>query len=413
MTTSLKTTQIPPSGNSGLKEVHQPPSCQSISPEVRGMPTELSNDEFLDLRIDLMSLGDPSDEMLRISEGLRSFVEKGQDTSIYPTAQALYDGSLARSTCGNNLLRERQAFGKGLKSEMPTDKMQHFKIGDVKIGRDTDGDSVQEHEPGESMEDNASISRLLKLSDKLARGLDHLLNGTLHKDPTSSQVRELNHELRERNHLRHNPTSVTMLETLLKEMSTIDSRHDPTVESAYMRREIEVSKFYDSYDHCYRSASSASNDNKTSVSLRKKTKMPEHREAVEEILSPILQLATAIQCDYAVLVSYLNWINREKVWGLLDESRYKAHCLVGHLMKAVEDESAPQSILEALDAPSTCAASQSSRTRHLVEIDSVQGHVNASTGQKSGTSEDKLRQVCRLLTGFFLASHSANISHRH
>ena len=371
------------------------------------------NDDFLALRIAVMSLGDRSDDMLRISDGLRSFVKKGQDTLIYSTAQTLYDCGLAGSTSGNKALRERQAFGKGLKSEMPTDSMQHFEVGDTNIGRDTDGDSVQEYEPGESMEDNASSIGLLKLSDKFARSLDHLQNGTLHKDPESSQVSEFNNELRQRNHLRHNPTNVTMFETLLKEMSEIGSRHDPTVDSAYMRREIEVSKFHDSFDFSYRSASSASNDNKTSVRLRKKTKMPEHRETVEEISSHILHLAAAIQCDYAVLVSYLNWINQEKVWGLLDESRYKAHCLVRHLMRVVEDGSVPQSILEALDAPSTCAASQSSRKPHLVQIDRVHGHDNASTGQKSGTFEDKLRQVCRLRTVFSLAGNSANKLYRH
>lgn len=394
MTMSLKTTQRPPSRNG---EVLQPPTSQSVSPKVQGVPTESSNDGFLHLRIALMGLDDPSDDMLRISVGLRSFVKKGQDTLIYWTAHALYDCGLAESTSGNKAPGERQAFGKDLKSGMPTDKMQHFKSGDTNIGRDTDGDSVQEHEPGESMEDNARVSGLLKMSDKFARGIEHLQNGTLHKDPMNSQVSDFNSELTKRNRLRHNPTNVTMIETLLKELNRTDSRHDP-VDSAYMRREIEVSIFYDSFDSWYWSASSASNDNKTSVRLREKIKMPEHRETVEGFSNHILHLATAIQGNYAVLVSYLNWINREKVWGLLDEGRYKAHYLAKRLMKLVEDGSVPQSILEALDAPVTCATSLSSSEPHTVAIDRQLEHGDSSTGQASSTFENRLRQVCRLTT---------------
>lgn len=400
MTTSLKMTQTPPSCNCGLVEVHQPPSCQSVSPEVRGLPTESSNDEFLDLRIDVMSLADPSDDMLRISAGLRSFVKKGQDTVIYRTAQALYDYGLAGSTSANKAPRKRQAVGKGLKLEMHTDKMQHFESRDTNVGRDTDGDSVQGHESGASMEANAIINGLLKLSDKFARGIEHLQNGTLHKDPTSSQVWKFDYELKQRNHLRHSPTNVTTSETLLKELNRIDSRHNPIVDSAYMRREVETSTFYDSFDFWYRSASSASSDKKISVRLRKKTKMPLDKETVDQFSSHILHLATATQFDCGVLLSYLNWINREKVWGLLDEGRYKAHCLVRRL-KFVEDGSVPQSILEALDAPVTCATSLSSSEPHTVAIDRQLEHDDSSTGQASSVFEDRLRQVRRLRNVFY------------
>ena len=401
MTVSLKMTQRPPSCNCGLEEIHQPPSCQSVSPEAQKNATKLPHDDFLRLKIALMALSDPSDDMLRISAGLRSFVKMGQDTVIYRTAQELYDCGLAGSTSGNKAPQEGQAFGKGLKSEMPTDKMKHFESRDTNVGRDTDGDSVQEHEPGASMEANAIIYGLLKLSDKFARGIEHLQNGTLHKEPTSSQVWKFSYELNQRNHVRHAPTNFTTIETLLKESNRIDSRHSPIVDSAYMRREIEISTFYDSFDFWYRSASSASSDKKTSVRLGEKTKMPQNKETVEEFSSHILHLATAIQFDCAVLVSYLNWINREKVWGLLDEGRYKAHCLVRRLVKFVEDGSVPQSILEALDAPVTCATSLNSSEPHTVAIDRQIEHDDSSTGQASSIFENRLRQVCRLHNVFY------------
>ena len=392
---SLKTTQRRPSRKS---EVLQPPTSQSVPPGKQETPAESSNDDFLDLRMALMALGDPSDDMLRISKALRSFVQRGQDTLIYWTAQELYDYGLAPSTTGKKALKERQASGKVLKSEMPTEKMQQIRCGDTTIGRDTKGDSVQEHQPKECMKDNTSNSGLLKLSEKFARGIEHWQNGTLHKDPTSLPVSKFNIELTERNHLRHTPTKVTTIETLLKEVNETDSRHDCT----YMRRrKIEVRNFYDGFDFWYQPASDKSNDTKASVRLREMTKMSQNKETVEEYSSHILQLAIAIRGDCALLVSYLNWINREKLWGLLDEGRYKAHCLVRRWLMPVEDDFVPQSVLEALNAPATCANSIASSEPRTIAIGRALERDESSEGQASMTFENRLRQVCRLHNVFY------------
>ena len=383
--------------------VHQQPTCQSVSPEVKVNAIRSPIDDSLGLRIAAMSLGDSSDEMLRRSVGLRSFVKKGQDGLIYLTAQSLYDCGLARSKRGNEAVRERQAFDKGMRSKMPTDNGQHFKIGDADIGQDTNGDSDQEHEFETSVANNATLRGLLKLSDEFAQGLDLLEKGTLLADPQSLQLWNFNFDLAKRNHTRETQPNTTKIGDLWEELKMVNSHHDPALEAAHMRREIEVSNFYESFDYWYRSASTASDDNKPSVRLQRKTKLPGPKETVEEPPNHILHLAKAIQGECAGLVSYLNWINQDKVWGLLDEGRCKAHYLLKRLLKSVEDGPVPQSILEALDAPATCATSPSSGEPHTVAIDRALEHNVSSTLEKFRTFEDKLCQVCRLPDDSLLA----------
>lgn len=403
-------TQTRLSPSCDLMEVHkQPCICQSVSPEVREDATASPNDDFQDLRIAAVALGDPSDEMLRISDGLRSFVEKGQNRSEFSIAQVLYDRGLARSTTGNMAFRGRQTLVEFLRPEIPTDRRQQFKSSGTNTGQDANEIPVIEHEAGEYMRNNASINRLLKLSEEFAKCFDH---STPHTDPRSSQKEDFNSKLAGRNLLRQTRLDPTVVGKLLKVLDTIDNHYDPAWKAAHMRREIEINVFYDSFHFLYRIAPSASNDDQTSAKARKKTKKPKHMETVEELQGRILQQATAIQDNCAVLLSYLNWINWEKAWGLLDEGRYKAHYLVRRLIKLVEDDPVPQSILEALDSPATCATLLSSGEPHTIAIDRALGQDDSSKGQEPSTLEDMLRQVRCFSNVLLLADYLADKLYR-